>query len=209
MKLPVSLPALSRRERLLAIGSALVIVVVGMDRLVLGPWLRHIQTTRLDIQRLERLIRSDRELLRRKPQILGQAEAYREYLQPDLPAGQAGGQPAELDMASLLREVETLGSRSGVALGAVKPLQVKAEEAAETAQGAPESLPPLAIEVDCKGSLDEWVHFVYLLETSRSLFDIERATVARIEEGSSQVEGSLRLTTNVSPKPGALEGPAS
>lgn len=202
MKLPVSLPALSRRERLLAIGSALVIVVVGMDRLVLGPWLRHMQTTRLDIQRLERLIRSDRELLRRKPQILGQAEAYREYLQPE-------GQPAELDMASLLREVETLGSRSGVALGAVKPLQVKAEEAAETAQGAPESLPPLAIEVDCKGSLDEWVHFVYLLETSRSLFDIERATVARIEEGSSQVEGSLRLTTHVSPKPGALEGPAS
>lgn len=187
-----NLPTLSRRERLLAIGSALVIAVVGMDRLVLGPWLHHMQTTRVDIQRLEKLIRSDRELLRRKPQILGQAQAYREYLQP-------AGQPAELDMASVLREIETLGSRSGVALGAVKPLQGAGGETAEGADEASESLPSLAIEVDYKGSLDEWVHFVYLLETSRSLFDIERSTVARIEEGSSQVEGSLRVTTKVLP----------
>lgn len=187
-----NLPALSRRERLLAIGSALVLAVVGMDRLVLGPWLHHMQATRGDIQRLEQLIRSDRELLRRKPQILGQAEAYREYLQP-------AGQPAELDMASVLREIETLGSRSGVALGAVKPLRDAEGETAEGTGEASESLPSLAIEVDYKGTLDEWVHFVYLLETSRSLFDIERSTVARIEEGSSQVEGSLRVTTKVSP----------
>ena len=201
MKLPVSLPTnLSRRERLLAIGSALVIVVVGMDRLVLGPWLRHIQTTRVEIQRLEKMIRSDRELLRRKPQILGQAETYREYLQP-------AGQPAELDMASLLREIETLGSRSGVALGAVKPIQSEAGEAEEGALEAAEALPSLAIEVDYKGSMDGWVHFLYLLETSRSLFDIERAMVARIEEGSSQVEGSLRVSTKASPSAGTQASP--
>lgn len=187
MKLPVNVSALSRRERLMAIAGALVIAIVGMDRLVLGPWLRQMQATREDIRRLEHVIRSDRELLRRTPQILGQAEAYREYLQP-------AGQPAELDMASLLREVETLGSRSGVALGAVKPLQ-GAGEAQEAAEGEAPEAPPLAIEVDYKGSLDEWVHFLYLLETSQALFDIERATVARIDEGSSQVEGSLRVTT--------------
>lgn len=98
-------------------------------------------------------------------------------------------------MASLLREIETLGSRSGVALGAVKPLQSATDE--EAVEGTVE-MPVTAsfsIEVDYKGSLDEWVHFLYLLETSRSLFEIERATVSRMEEGSSQVEGSLRVTT--------------
>lgn len=164
------LSTLSRRERLLAVGSALVLAVLGLDRAVLGPWWRHARTVRQEIQRLEAAIRSDRELIRRKPRILGQTEAYQEYLRLE----EAGP-----DMASLLREVETLGSRSGVALGKVKPLE------------------GMAIEVACKGSFQEWVHFVYLLQTSRSLFEIERATVARMEEGSSQVEGSLRLMSKL------------
>jgi hypothetical protein len=88
-------------------------------------------------------------------------------------------------MASLLREVETLGSRSGVALGQVKPLEGTAEGATGT----------FAIDVTCKGSLPEWVHFVYLLQGSRSLFEIERATVERMEEGSNQMKGSMRLTS--------------
>jgi hypothetical protein len=199
MKLP-SLPTnLSRRERLLAIGSALVIAVVGMDRLVLGPWLRHMQQTRGEIHRLEAMIRTDRELLRRKPQILGQAEVYREYLQTE--------GKTDMDMASMLREIETLGSRSGIALGAVKPLQNEAAAEGEESAPVAQALPSLAIEVDYKGSMDEWVHFLYLLETSRSLFDIERATVSRMEEGSSQVEGSLRVTTKAATSAGAAAVP--
>ena len=194
MKLPVSLPTnLSRNERLMAIAAALVIAVMGLDRLVMGPWLRHMQATRGEIRRLERLIRSDREIVRRKPQILGQAEAYREYLQTE-------GEPT-LDMAAMLREIEALGSRSGIALGAVKPIRAEAE-AAEGGE-APKASPALAIEVDYKGSMDQWIHFLYLLETSRSLFDIQRATVSRMEEGSNQLEGSLRVTTQAVVNPAA------
>ncbi len=174
-----TLSSLSRRERLLAMAGLLVMAVMALDRGVLGPWLRHTRTIHQEIQRLEAMIRSDRELIRRKPQILGQAQAYQEYLSLD--------QGAEPDMASLLREIETLGSRSGVSLGQVKPLE-------GTTEGSPRSF---AIEVEYKGSLQEWVHFVYLLQTSRSLFEVERATVARMEEGASQVQGSLRLTSRV------------
>ncbi|MBI4323248.1 MAG: hypothetical protein HY596_03120 [Candidatus Omnitrophica bacterium] len=174
-----SLSSLSRRERLLAMAGILVMSVMALDRGVLGPWLRHTRTIHQEVQRLEEMIRNDRELIRRKPRILGQAQAYQEYLRLD--------QSSEPDMASLLREIETLGSRSGVSLGQVKPLGETTEEAS----------PTFAIEVEYKGSLQEWVHFVYLLQASRSLFEVERATVARMEEGSSQVQGSLRLTSRV------------
>lgn len=174
-----TLSSLSRRERLLAMAGLLVMAVMALDRGVLGPWLRHTRTIHQEIQRLEAMIRSDRELIRRKPQILGQTEAYQEYLRLD--------QSAEPDMASLLREIETLGSRSGVSLGQVKPLEGTTEASSRS----------FAIEVEYKGSLQEWVHFVYLLQTSRSLFDLERATVARMEAGASQVQGSLRLTSRV------------
>ena len=174
-----SLSSLSRRERLLAMAGLLILSVMALDRGVLGPWLRHTRTIHQEIQRLEAMIRNDRELSRRKPKILEQAQTYQEYLSLT--------PSPEPDMASLLREIETLGSRSGVSLGRVKPLE-------ETTEGLPQSF---AIEVEYKGSLQEWVHFVYLLQSSRSLFEIERATVARMEEGSSQVQGSLRLTSQV------------
>lgn len=174
-----SLSSLSRRERLLAMAGALILSVMALDRGVLGPWLRHTRTIHQEIQRLEAMIRNDRELSRRKPKILEQAQAYQEYLSLT--------PSPEPDMASLLREIETLGSRSGVSLGRVKPLE-------ETTEGLPQRF---AIEVEYKGSLQEWVHFVYLLQTSRSLFEVERATVARMQEGSSQVQGSLRLTSQV------------
>lgn len=174
-----SLSSLSRRERLLAMAGALILSVMALDRGVLGPWLRHARTIHQEIQRLEAMIRNDRELSRRKPKILEQAQTYQEYLSLT--------PSPEPDMASLLREIETLGSRSGVSLGRVKPLE-------ETTEGLPQRF---AIEVEYKGSLQEWVHFVYLLQTSRSLFEVERATVARMQEGSSQVQGSLRLTSQV------------
>ena len=174
-----SLSSLSRRERLLAMAGMLILSVMALDRGVLGPWLRHTRTIHQEIQRLEAMIRNDRELSRRKPKILGQAQAYQEYLSLT--------PSPEPDMASLLREIETLGSRSGVSLGQVKPLE-------GTTEGLPKSF---AIEVEYKGSLQEWVHFVYLLQSSRSLFEVERATVARMQEGSSQVQGSLRLTGQI------------
>ena len=186
-----SLSSLSRRERLLAMAGALILSVMALDRGVLGPWLRHTRTIHQEIQRLEAMIRNDRELSRRKPKILEQAQAYQEYLSLT--------PSPEPDMASLLREIETLGSRSGVSLGRVKPLE-------ETTEGLPQRF---AIEVEYKGSLQEWVHFVYLLQTSRSLFEVERATVARMQEGSSQVQGSLRLTSQVNRGgQGAAEKPA-
>ena len=177
---PFTLPtfsSLSRRERLLAFGGALVMCVVVLDRLVLGPWWRHTHHVRQEIARLEKTIRRERQLLERKPQILAEAEAYREHLQADGAAGAS-------DMASLLREIETLGTQSGISLGEVKPAEGAANDVYQE----------YAVDVQYQGSLDQWLRFVYLLQTSKTLFILERAAVSLTEEGSDLLQGSLRVT---------------
>lgn len=171
--------ALSRRERLLAAGVFVVVAVVLLDRVVLGPWWQHSTTVRQEVQRLEQALRARQQLLHREPQILGDVEAYREYLR--------GGTSRGPDMAALLREIEAMGEKSGMSLGEVKPLVGEANELYQE----------YTIEVQYQGSTQQWLHFIYLLDTSTVLFDIERATAARADEGLDLVEGSLRLTSKV------------
>lgn len=178
MKLP-SLPDLSRlssRERLLFAGVVLTMLVLLLDRVVLGPWWRHIQTVRRDITRLEGGIRSYQQVLIRKPQVMAQVEAYSAHLR------HFGGEP--FDIAVLLREIEKLGKDSGITLGEVKPLTGEADQAQET----------MTVEVHYSGSLNQWIQFVYLLQTSKSLLKVEQAAIASKEENPDLLEGSLRIT---------------
>lgn len=177
-KLP-DLASLSRRERLLAAGTAVAIAFVMLDRAVLGPWWQHGKRVRQEVRSLEEALRARRQLLDRKPQIVGELEAYRDYLRPDPSRGS--------DMASLLREIETLGAKSGILLGEVKP----------SAGAGTEDYQEYGLDVQYQGSLQQWIHFIYLLEASRWLFDIERATITRQTEGVDLVEGSIRLTSRV------------
>ncbi|MBI3324654.1 MAG: type 4a pilus biogenesis protein PilO [Candidatus Omnitrophica bacterium] len=192
MKLP-SLPnfaTMSRRERMLAAGSVLVLSSVLLDRGVLSPWLGHMAKVRREIQQLETDLRNYDALLARKSQIQAEAEAYREYLSPP---------SRETDMAALLREVEALGKESGVTLGEMKPTEGASSELYQE----------YTIDVQYQGSLEQWVRFVYLLQTSTALFTIERGAVARTtDEGSGTLQGSLRLSGRVirrSQQPGASQ----
>ncbi len=166
----------SRQQRLLAFGGLLLWAVVLLDRLVLKPWGEHALLVRKEIARLEETMRRDQRLVNRKAQIFGDMEAYR---------GELSGEGAEAkDMASLIREIEGLGRESGISLGAVKPLE-------STAASAP------TVDVAYQGSLQQWIHFLYLLEQSKSLLHVERATIGRQAEGSGMLQGSLRVTSRV------------
>ena len=169
----------SRRERLLSFGSLLILSLVLLDRVVLGPWGHHTHHVRQEIERLEVAIRRQQELLNREPKIRAEAEAYREHLR-------VNDEPIP-DMAGVLREIEGLGAQSGVTLGEVKPLEGAAKDTYQE----------YAIDVQYRGSLEQWIHFVYLLQSSKSLFAIQRATIARKGEDPSQVEGTLRLSSKI------------
>lgn len=166
----------SRLQRLLAFAGLLLWVVVLLDRVVLKPWGEHATRVHKDIARLEEALRRDQRLLDRKAYIFGEMAAYQAEL--------SGSSAQATDMASLIREIETLGRDSGLVLKAVKPLERLGEE-------------PPTVDVEYQGTLQQWVHFVYLLQQSKSLLHIERATAGRQSEGSGMLQGSLRLTSRV------------
>ena len=169
----------SRRERVLALSSLLVIALVLLDGGVLRPWWAHMQMIDQDVERLEQSMAAHQKLLTRKASIQAEATAYQDYVQ--LPSAE------DLDMATLLREVEQLARKSQMTLGEVKPLATDPEKPLQ-----------LGLQIKYEGSLQAWVRFVHLLESSTSLLEIQRAAVGQTEEGSDVLEGSLRLTAMTS-----------
>ncbi len=178
MKLPKfpKFSDLSARERLLAAGVVFVFSISLLDRVVLGPWWRHTQEVSQDIKRLEKAIRTYEQILPRKPQILAEVKAYSGYLHP------AGS--GQEDVAALLREIETLAKESDVSLGEVKPLTAPGDK---STQG-------YAIEVHYTGTLKQGIQFIYLLQTSKSLFQFDRAALSLKAADTGTLDGSLRLT---------------
>ncbi len=176
---PPALPNLKPRERLLAAGVVFVISVVLLDRVVLGPWWKHVQEVRQDIRKLEATLRTCQRLVDRKPQILAEVEAYSEHLSQVASSSQ--------DVAALLREIETIGRESGISLGEVKPLAA-AEDDLFRQQG---------FEIHYTGTLEQWVRFLHMLQTSKFLFQVDRASLAAAEGSPERLGGSLRLTQRV------------
>jgi hypothetical protein len=178
------LPQLKPRERLLATGSGVILLMVVLDRLVLNPWLHHAQTVRREIHRMEQSLNHYGRLLSRKEYVLAQRERYQRYLRSPL--------PDELQMAALLKEVEGLAERSRIQLGEIKPLPPEGDDATRR----------YLLDVQFECTLEEWVDFLIEMEGSPSLFQVARATLAVQEEMPDRLKGSLRvMSTALRPKP--------
>ena len=178
LAMPFRVPSfdqLKPRERLLAAGSGLVLLIVIMDRLVLSPWLRQGQAIAEETRRMERALQHYSQLLWRKDRVFAQLDAYRQYLRPTL--------VDELQTASLLKELEGMAGESHVTLAEIKPLAVE--------ENALMKRYPMDVQFEC--TLEEWVDFVIRVESSPSLFQIVRASMAVQSEHADRLKASLRV----------------
>lgn len=174
MKLP-SLPNLKPRERLLAAGCGLIVLAVIFDRFVFSSYVRHAQTVRRETQRLEQTLKHYGRLLQRKAQVDEQLSAYQRYLRAPV--------AEELQMAMLLKEVEGMATETGIMLGEVKPLASQKDELSTR----------YALDIQFECTLEGWVDFVTRVETSPSLYQIQRATLLVSEDIPDRLTASLRV----------------
>ncbi len=177
IRLP-DLSTLRPRERLLATASAAVVMLVALDRLVLNPWARHARMVREEITQLEAEMRRHDRLLVRREEILGELEAYRRYLGPAI--------EQELQMASLLQEVEALAGASGVTLDEIKPLGTQEEG----------QVTRFTLDVRFRARTEAWVDFIHRLETSPMLFTILQAGLSVPEESPDTLQGYCRVVSS-------------
>ena len=178
LKLP-PLPQLQPRERLLALGGGIMLLVVLLDRLVLSAWIHHARIVRQDIQQMEESYLSRERLLARKERILTELARHQRYLRPPI--------AEDLETAALLREIEEIASQSHIIVGEVKPLAVESTDT--TAKYA------LELKFEC--TPEEWVELVYRIETAPSLFEVIKASLSTKEDKPDQLEGFLRVVSVV------------
>ena len=171
------LPTLRPREQLLASLSAVALLIVVLDRLVLNPWLHHGQVVRQEIVRKTQALRAYQALLSRKDIVFSRLKPYEDYLRRPL--------AEDLQMAALLKEVEELARRSGVSVTEVKPLAVDRDEFTSR----------YPLEVRFAATLEQWVDLVIGIETSPSLFVVDQAALVMREEAADRLEGTLRIVS--------------
>lgn len=172
---------LQARERLLVAGSGFVLLVVVLDRLVLAPWLSHAQTVRAGIDRMEHALQTGARLLERKDQVLAERERYGRYVRPVV--------ADDLQVAALIKEIEELARQSHVHVGEINP------SAVETTGVGKHYV--LDVQLEC--TLEQWVEFVYQIESSTSLYEVARASLERKEGAPTQLQGTLRLVSAMPP----------
>ena len=170
---------LRARERFLLLGTAAVVLVSVMDRLVFGPWWRHIQAVRQEISQIEKEVQHQALLLSRKDLVMARFAPYQRYLKPAV--------ASDLQMAALLEEMNSLAEASGVLVSEIKPL---ASELGERMQR-------YALDVRIECTLQEWVDLLFRVETSPALFEVVRAGLSIPENSPDHLEGYLRVASTV------------
>ncbi len=181
------IPDMNKRERILAIASAFVLSLVAMDRLVLGPWWQGVLNVRKEVRQIEDTLLSQKQLLSRKDRVMAEMASYQKLVRF------AGSK--EVELATLLREIESFGRRSGMALGEVKPLPTETDGPYQQR----------VFQIDCEGSTSQWVRFVYMLETSPSLYQIDQASLSVQDKTTGMLQGRMRLTSIAVQAPEAIE----
>lgn len=170
-------PQLRPRERLLALGSAVFLFIVLLDRLALSPWLEHARKVRQETRRMELAIEQHGRILARRDAVEKQLAKYQRYLRPAL--------ADELQMAELLKEVESIAQRSRVTVSEIKPLDVTTDR----------FLTRYALDVRFECTLEEWVEFIVGIESSSSIFQVTRAGLSVQDDIPDRLEAFLRVVS--------------
>ena len=175
----ITLPTiqLQPRERLLAVGAGLVLLVIAMDRLVLAPWGGHRQKIRQEIHHMEETLQNHARLLARKDSVLAQHQHYQRYLIPIV--------ADDLQKAAFIQEIEDLAAQTSVILDDIKSSEVEVV--------SPTKRFSFDIQVDC--TPEQWVTFIYRIETSPSLYEVVRAGLSLEEDQAERLHGFLRLVS--------------
>lgn len=169
--------SLGARERLLAVGGIAVVFILVCDKLVVTPWWRHVRRMGEEIRRSEQELLVDRKLLGHQADVAAAMAIYHDYVRT--------ARSPDVEMGDLVREVEQLGSQSGVTLGNVTPLPAQRQSQYQE----------YSVDVQYYGTLEEAVRFLYAIQSSKWLFQVEKATLGLEKKGEERLLGTLRLTS--------------
>jgi hypothetical protein len=177
LKLKIPKPKWSKNEKKMAAICALAISMVLIDRFAVSAWMSRMATLRTQISGLERMLVNQQRLLDRKEQVQGQMGKFKNYLKP----GAAPG----LQMATFLKELEGIAKANEIDSLEIKPQEGDRNDLYQT----------FVFDVQALCDYPRWIRFLHAVESSRSLFQVQRARTGLKEgEGEGMLDVYLRLS---------------
>lgn len=172
---------LSKRERLVFYGTAFVIAIVFLDRLVLGAILFKMKSLSQEIKVQEATIKKSLHILAQKDRIEKEANKYTAFVTP--------AQSEEEEMILLLKAIEELADKSSAYVIDIKP-------GGFTESGV---FKKYLVKLNCEAQMEQLTEFFYKIESSDKLLQIEKYDIKPKTEGSSVVRCSMSISKAVFP----------
>ena len=141
-------------------GAIAIVAVAFLDRAIVGPIISRTQA-------LDKAIMDKKEAISRDMKILAQKDSI-ELRKAEYKAFSVQETTPEEDTSSLLKEVETLASKSTIYLADMKPQDPKQEQEFKKYQ----------VNVNCEGPFDKLIEFLYNIENSKKVLKIEKFSLS-------------------------------
>lgn len=180
-KILVFISRLSKRERYIFYGAALVISLTFLDRLILGAISSKIELLDKEIQIQEAVIRKSLYILTQKDRI---GKALGEYA-----FSAASSQSQEEEMVFFLRDIEELANKCSLYVIDIKQTGIIEEDI----------LKEYLVRVNCEGQMEQLAEFFYRLENSNQLMKIEKYDIRPKTKGSSVARCTVFISKAVLP----------
>ncbi|MFH1282904.1 MAG: type 4a pilus biogenesis protein PilO [bacterium] len=168
---------LSKRERILFYITLLFIVGVLFNFLIISPLANLKEKLSFEIIRKEIALKKNMSVISKKKEIQENYNILSNFIKKQ-------GSDEE-ESANLLKEIETLASKSKISLINIKPKPPKEMEFYKI----------YSVEIEGEGYLEQLVRFIYNLEQSKQLLKAEKLNISVKSSSSSTLKFSLLVGT--------------
>jgi len=170
---------LSKKDKLLFYAAVIIVSLLLFDWLVIRTFFGLISGLDKQIQEKEAQIKTDLKILAQKQRIEIQRANYGSYL--------GMGKTDNEEFTVILKEVETLANKAGINLVDMKPGGVKESGSSKKYQ----------ITLNCEGSMEKIVEFMYEIETAKKLFTVEKYELTPKSKDTALVKCSMTISNLV------------
>lgn len=174
----LSIGNLSKREKAILIVTIALIAFSSFSKLILAPYLRMSESLDKEIAQLQNKLHKARRLIPRKSIIEKEFQGIAASHAP-----QEEGAPGEQQIARILITLEDLSNQAGVRLTDIRPRPVKAAEYYNE----------YIIEARFEAGINEITRFIYEIQASKELLEIEKLQLNIKSSESSLLEGLLEI----------------
>jgi hypothetical protein len=160
----------SKRERLVAMITFGVVILMASDRLIVRQIFKSLHSLDQQLGDLQGGIQNSVRLLTQRERMLAEIEKYRTF--------SVEARSPEEETVTLLKHIEELANQSSINLLYAKPSGFKPDE----------EIKKFIVTLECEGQMAQMIKFFYQLENSPLLLKIDKYTLQPTSVGSSVVK---------------------